>query len=70
MEFDERQRQIVKAILDDPEATIRFYGRDYYHDHVVTEVEKRELKRVLDLSKMLGQSIGHNLVSLLSSCCS
>lgn len=55
--FDERQKQLVSAILDDPEATIRFYGSDYYHDHVVTEVEKQELKRVLDLSKMLSQSI-------------
>lgn len=54
--FDERQKQVVEAILDDPEATIRFYGSDYYHDHVVTQVEKRELKRVLELSKMLDQS--------------
>lgn len=49
-----REFKIIKAIADAKEVKIRFVGRQYHKDRVVTKREKQALKNVLDAYEALG----------------
>ena len=49
-----REFKIIKAIADAKDAKIRFVGRQYNKDRVVTKREKQALKNVLDAYEALG----------------
>lgn len=48
--------QIIKAVADAKDAKIRFVGRQYHKDRVITMREKQALKNVLDAYEALGGS--------------
>jgi hypothetical protein len=43
---------LLKRVVSDPNATIRFYGDDYYRDIVISEIERNEIKKALDLVEL------------------
>ena len=51
-----REYQIIKAVADAKDAKIRFVGRQYHKDRVITMREKQTLKNVLDAYEALGGS--------------
>ena len=44
---------VLKSIVSDPEAAIRFYGRDYYKDYKFTFTERQAIGDVLKLTSYL-----------------
>ena len=39
---------MIKRIISSKKSTIRFYGQQYYYDHIITAQEKEAMQVVLD----------------------
>ena len=50
---DSNLETLLHKIISDSKSTIRFYGKDYYKDVEITELEKKELYTYLKLNKIL-----------------
>lgn len=50
IEVDAKQRRLLEAIINDPEASIRFHGKQYYSDHEFTSAEKKAISDMLTLA--------------------
>ena len=53
VEVDSKLESLLNSIVSDPDATIRFYGKDYYKDVKITNTERNEIQEMLSLSKLL-----------------
>lgn len=50
IEVDAKQRRLLEAIVNDPDASIRFYGKQYYSDHEFSSAEKKAISDILTLA--------------------
>lgn len=57
MGVDSKKMEIIKAIIESKKAIIRYEGKQYYYDRIITDSEKKALKNVLDAYKALGGSV-------------
>ena len=46
--------EMIQAIVNSADVTIRFKGQQYHRDHVVSDAEKRRMRQVLDAFGSLG----------------
>lgn len=46
--------KMIEAMKDGKEVKIRYNGKDYYHDDVITETQKKALRNVYNLYQALG----------------
>lgn len=54
---EDRDMVMIKAVIASKKATIRFVGRQYYKDHVISADEKKALERVLDAFAAMGGTV-------------
>lgn len=48
---EEKDIEMIEKIIQSKKSTIRFYGQQYYYDHVITNKEKESMQMVLDAFK-------------------